>query len=81
MMSKRNEANESCKNIVENVDKPEDARPFIDGYWRRVLIYLCVFGIAIVLISVAINLGEQSHDCSSVSTNQTSSAENRHRCR
>lgn len=80
MMSKRNEANESCKNIVENVDKPE-AEPFIDGYWRRVLIYLCVFIIAIMMIIAAANLGTQSHDCSSVSTNQTSSAENRHRCR
>lgn len=80
MMSKRDEANASCKNIVENVDKPE-AEPFIDGYWRRVLTYLCVFSIAFIMIIVAANLGKQPQDCSSVSTNQTSSAENHHRCR
>lgn len=75
-MSQQNEANESCRKIVENADKPE-AESFIDGYWRRVL-YLCVFGIALVLISAAVNLGKQSQDCSNVSTNQTSSVENRH---
>lgn len=80
MMSKRDEANESCNNIVENVDKPE-AGPSVDGYWRRVLAYLCVFSIAIMMIIAAANLGEQPQDCSSVSTNQTSSAENHHRCR
>ena len=78
MMSKRDEANESRRKIVGNADKPE-AESFIDGYWRRVL-YLCVFGIAIVLIIAAINLGKQPQDCSSVSANQTSSVENRHRC-
>ena len=79
-MPKSDEASESCKKIGENVDEPV-AEPFINEYGRRTFIYLCVFGIAIVLISVALNLGKQSQDCSSVSTNQTSSAASRHYCR
>lgn len=79
-MPKRDEANESCKKIGGTGDKSVD-EPFINEYWSRTLIYLCVFGIAIVLIIAAINLSKQLPDCSSVSTNQTSSAENRHYCR
>jgi hypothetical protein len=78
-MSTRDEANESRRKIVGNADKPE-VKPFIDGYWRRVLVYLCVFCIALVLIIASVNLGSHSHDCSKVSTNQTSSVENRN-CR
>lgn len=78
-MSKRNEANESCKKIVENADKPE-VEPFIYGYRRKVLVYLCMFCIAITLLIAIANLDSHSHDCSKVNANQTSSVENRH-CR
>lgn len=78
-MSTRDEANESRRKIVGNADKPK-GEPFIYGYRRKVLVYLCVFCIAIVLIIASVNLDSHSQDCSNVSTNQTSSVENRH-CR
>jgi hypothetical protein len=78
-MSKRDGANESCKKIVGNADKPK-VEPFIYGYRRKVLVYLCVFCIAITLLIAVANLDRHSHDCSKVSANQTSSVENRN-CR
>jgi hypothetical protein len=79
VMSQQNEANESCRKIVENADKPK-GEPFIYGYRRKVLVYLCVFCIAITLLIAFANLDSHSQDCSKVSTNQTSSVENRN-CR
>jgi hypothetical protein len=40
-MSKQDEANESRRKIVGNADKPK-VEPFVDGHWRKMLIYLCV---------------------------------------
>lgn len=78
-MPKRDEVNESCRKIGGTGDKSVD-EPFIYGYRRKVLVYLCMFCIAITLLIAFANLDSHSQDCSSVSTNQTSSAENRH-CR
>lgn len=58
-MSKRDEANECRKKIVGNADKPK-GEPFIYGYRRKVLVYLCVFCIAITLLIAVANLGNHS---------------------
>jgi hypothetical protein len=75
-MSQQNEANESRRKIVGNADEPK-VEPFIYGYRRKVLVYLCMFCIAITLLIAVANLDSHSHDCSKVSTSQTSSVENR----